>query len=266
MTKGIRTLWGFDRKILVNDGISDPVFLGSESHPHALITGSSGSGKSQALLFICGRMIQKFYEQKKDMDFRLCDFKGSVDYQFLEEISYPKYYSGLECYSGIMEFYKDFSESRTQKGTSKKKHHFLIIDEYQACVTYYTLKDKQEKTKYSSEILSAISEILMLGRNTPSGVWHIWVVTQVASATLFANGTRENFMVTLALGNLSKEQKGMIFPGQEIPNRRFKPGEGMLLADGFEIKEIIFPLIQDVADWKMHIQKLLMPDGTACAL
>lgn len=266
MTKGVRTLWGFDRKTLVNDGIPHPILLGSGSHPHALITGSSGSGKSQALLFIIGRMLQEFYRQKEEIDFRLCDFKISEDYQFLEELSYPKYYSGLECYSGIMEFYKDFSKSRAEKGTHTKKHHFLIIDEYQACITYYSLKDKLDKTKYSSEMLSAISEMLMLGRNTQSGVWHIWVVTQVAFATLFANGTRENFMVTLALGNLSKEQKGMIFPGQEIPDRRFKPGEGMLLADGFEIKEIIFPLIQDVADWKMHIQKLLMPDGTACAL
>ncbi len=266
MTKCVRTLWGFDRKTLVNDGIPDPVFLGSESHTHALITGSSGSGKSQALLFITGRMIQKFYERDEEIDFRFCDFKNSDDYKFLEELSYPKYYSGLDCYSGIMEFYKDFSETRSKKGISKKKHHFLVIDEYQACVTYYSQKDKMDKTKYSSEILSAISEILMLGRNTPSGVWHIWVVTQVASATLFANGTRENFMVTLGMGNLSKEQKSMIFPGQEIPDRRFKPGEGMLLADGFEIKEVVFPLIRDVADWKRNLGKLLMPDGTAFTL
>lgn len=266
LIKNIRTLWGFDREVLGQYNISDPVFLGSGSHPHALITGSSGSGKSQALLFIIGRMLQAFYENDEEVDFRLCDFKSSEDYQFLEEISYPKYYGGLDCYDGIMAFYKDFSESRMKKEIGKKKHHFLIIDEYQACVSYYSMKDKRDKTKYSSEILSAVSEILMLGRNTRSGVWHIWVVTQVASATLFANGTRENFMITLAMGNLSREQKGMIFPGQELPDRRFKPGEGMLLADGFEIKEVIFPLIRNVADWKMHIGKILMPDGTAFTL
>ena len=99
-----------------------------------------------------------------------------------------------------------------------------------------------------------------------AGVWHIWVVTQVASATLFANGTRENFMITLAMGNLSKEQKGMIFPGQTLPDKRFKPGEGMLLADGMEIKEVIFPVISDVADWTLHIGNILMPDGTAFTL
>ena len=265
MINNIKTLWGFDRNILILDDISDPILLGSGSHPHALITGGSGSGKSQSLLFIIGRMLQAFCQNKISVDFRLCDFKHSEDYQFLEDASYPKYYGGMDCHAGIMEFYRDFSETRMKKN-SEKKHHFLVIDEYQALVSYYTIRDKQDKTKYSAEILSAVSEILMLGRNTQSGVWHIWVVTQVASATLFSNGSRENFMICLAMGNLSREQKGMIFPGQNLPDRRFKPGEGMLLADGFEIKEVIFPLIRNVADWKMHIEKLLMPDGTAFTL
>ena len=58
----------------------------------------------------------------------------------------------------------------------------------------------------------------------------------------------------------------MIFPGQTLPDKRFKPGEGMLLADGMEIKEVIFPVISDVADWTLHIGKILMPDGTAFTL
>ena len=179
-------------------------------------------------------MLQAFYENDEEVDFRLCDFKSSEDYQFLEEISYPKYYGGLDCYDGIMAFYKDFSESRMKKEIGKKKHHFLIIDEYQACVTYYAMKDKQDKTKYSSEILSAVSEILMLGRNTRSGVWHIWVVTQVASATLFANGTRENFMITLAMGNLSREQKGMIFPDRSFQTEDLNREKGCYLQMGLK--------------------------------
>ena len=240
--------------------------MGLGSHPHALITGGSGSGKSQAILFTLGRMLKECHEHGLNVELYLCDFKYSEDYQFLSDASYPHYFGGLDCYNGIMGFYHNFSETRNKQGQDKTKHHFLIIDEYQALITYHTMKDKQDKTKYSAEILSAIAEILMMGRNTQSGVWHLWVVTQVASATLFSNGTRENFMITLGLGNLSKEQKGMIFPGQELPDRRFKPGQGMLLADGYEIQEVIFPLIKDVEQWKNNILDLLLPCDTALAL
>lgn len=240
--------------------------LGLRSHPHALFTGGSGSGKSQALLFTLGRTLKECHEHKLNFDLYLCDFKSSEDYEFLENASYPHYYCGLDCYDGIMEFYHKFSETRNKKGQDKTQHHFLIVDEYQALMTYYTMKDKQSKTKYSAELLSAISEILMMGRNTQSGVWHVWVVTQVASATLFSNGTRENFMITLGMGNLSKEQKSMIFPGQEIPDRRFKPGQGMILADGYEIQQVIFPRINDVETWKNKIVNLLLPCDTALAL
>ena len=58
----------------------------------------------------------------------------------------------------------------------------------------------------------------------------------------------------------------MIFPGQEIPDRRFKPGQGMLLADGYEIQEVIFPLIRDVEQWKKNILDHLLPCDTALAL
>ena len=73
-------------------------------------------------------------------------------------------------------------------------------------------------------------------------------------------------MMTLGLVNLSKEQNGLIFPGQEIPDRRFIPRQGMLLADGFEIQEVIFPLIRDVEQWKKNILDLLLPCDTALAL
>ena len=69
-------------------------------------------------------------------------------------------------------------------------------------------------------------------------------------------------MAVCALGALSKEQKGMVFPGQEVPGRTFQAGEGMLLADGREITAIKFPLIEDEAGWKKHILGILTGGGT----
>ena len=40
----------------------------------------------------------------------------------------------------------------------------------------------------------------------------------------------------------------------------------MLLADGYEIQEVIFPLIRDVEQWKKNILDLLLPCDTALAL
>ena len=134
--ENIKTIWGFDEPTLIEDDIPDPILLGLGSHPHALITGSSGSGKSQSLLFIIGRTLQILQENKIDIDFRIGDFKYSEDYQFLEEISYPYYFRGFDCYEGIMSYYKDFSENRMNKNANKNQHHFLILDEYQATINY----------------------------------------------------------------------------------------------------------------------------------
>ncbi len=64
-------------------------------------------------------------------------------------------------------------------------------------------------------------------------------------------------MAVIGLGKLSKEQKGMVFAGEEIPDGIFQAGEGMLLADGREITAVKYPLVQDTEDWKRHILRIL---------
>ena len=64
-------------------------------------------------------------------------------------------------------------------------------------------------------------------------------------------------MLTIALGRLSREQRIMLFSGEDIPDRIYKPGQGLLLADGEELREVAFPLIRDTRDWKRHILLIL---------
>ncbi|WP_075721087.1 hypothetical protein [Roseburia sp. 499] len=239
-------IWGYLKEPFSKYGLAIPIKLGIASYPHALITGASGSGKTQALLFLLGKLLQNI----PDIVVYLCDFKNSEDFSFLK--GYTHYYTGKDCYQGIMEYYQCFSDTR--ENGSIKNRSILICDEYPAFVNYLQMQDKQNKTKYATIVLNSVAEILMLGRGINFG---IWIVTQRADSTLFSNGARDNFMVIVGLGNLSKEQKGMVFSGQEIPDTRFSAGEGMLLADSKEIMEVKYPMIANVNDWKSHILRIL---------
>lgn len=55
----------------------------------------------------------------------------------------------------------------------------------------------------------------------------------------------------------AKEQKGMVFAGEDVPDTIYKKGEGILLADGKPLVEVKFPIIKDIDDWKRHILEIL---------
>lgn len=226
---------------------SAPIKLNNDDYPHMLITGGTGSGKSYALQFLLGSILHS----QKDAEIFICDFKNSADFHYLD--GYPFYYTGDSCYEGIMEYYARFDKSRKEGITTRKR--VLIIDEYPGLLMYLGFKDKDEKTKKANEVSIAIASILSLARELRHG---IWVITQRADASLFSNGARDNFTVVIGLGRLSKEQKGMIFFGEEIPNEPLRRGEGYLLADGLGIKKVKYPQIADIADWKWHIYDILM--------
>lgn len=238
--------WGVIRNIFSEYNIAISINLDMATHCHALITGSSGSGKSYALLYLLGTLLQS----EPNIIVYFCDFKNSDDFRFLKDYRY--YYSGNNCYKGIMDYYNAFSESRINDTANTR--YILIFDEYPAFVNYLQAKDKQEKTKYSNDVLSAIAEILMLGRGIGFGVW---IITQRPDANLFSNGARDNFMIVISLGRLSKEQKGMIFSGEDIPENIYEKGEGLLLSDGHELKEVKFPKIRDVSNWRKHILSII---------
>ena len=244
-------IFGYLLEMLRRTKVKIPLRLDIKSHCHMLVTGSSGVGKSALLLYLAGVLLKSH----PDIVVYFCDFKNSEDFAFL---SGRHYYSGDECQNGIREYYQAFTEARQSRDNSKR--YVLIFDEYPAFINYLQGKDKLDKTKNANEVLSAVAEMLMLGRGIGFGVW---IVTQRADASLFANGARDNFMVVIALGRLSKEQKNMIFPGEEIPDIVFNRGEGLCLADGYPLVPVKFPVIDDVDGWKRHIMDILMPDGGA---
>ena len=226
-----------------------PININIRSHCHLLLSGSSGSGKSISALYMLGKLLQ----ENPNVVIYFVDFKCSEDFIFLKD--YAHYYNGENCYQGIMDYYDAFTKSRENGETLPR--HLLIIDEYQAYITYLSGLDKNNKTKYSNDILNAVSSILMLGRGIGNG-FGIWVLVQRTDSNLF-QAARDNFMITIVLGHLSKEQKQMAFSGEEVPaGRIYKVGEGLAYIDGIGLVEIKYPRIRDIVSWKKHILTILL--------
>lgn len=237
---------GYDYNIFNDLGLKIAIKHPIVTHCHFLITGASGSGKSYALLYLIAMILR----ENPDITIYFCDFKNSEDFSFLK--GYIHYYAGNNCYDGIMEYYESFTNARNTRDNNTR--HILIVDEYPAMINYLQMKDKANKTKLAGDIMSAIAEILMLGRGIGYGCF---IVTQRADSSLFNNGSRDNFMVVIGLGRMSKEQKSMLFSGEELPNRTYKQGEGIVLADGQELREIKFPYIENISEWKKGIFQIL---------
>ena len=235
--------YGFILRIWMNEGVPLDFILEFSDHMHLLLTGSSGSGKSYALLYLIGMLIK---DGIKDVTF--CDYKYSEEFRFLE--GYPQYYPGDTAYQGIKAYYEEFQKAR--KSGSANGYHVLAVDEYPSMLNYLQMIDKRDKTKMAFELQSMISEILMLGRGLGFGVW---ITTQRADASLFANGARDNFQVICALGRLSREQRQMLFNGEDVPDTVYGKGEGLLLADGKELVEIKIPRFMNVEAWKSMVRQ-----------
>lgn len=224
-----------------------PISLPISSHCHMLLTGSSGTGKSNAGLWLLSGLLNS-----ASIKAFICDFKDGKEWRFLKK--YPYFYSGENCVDGIREFYKQFKNA----SDNDKKFHLLLLDEYPALITYLTMQDKLNKTKLAIEVQSMVSEILAMGRSLKCG---IWILAQRPDASLFANGSRDNFMIQIALGNISREHRQMLFAGCDLPSEKiYKAGEGIMFADGLGIREVKYPLLNDVEKWKFIISKQLL-DG-----
>ena len=235
--------FGFDLEIWQKSEIAVPIQLNIKTYCHALICGSSGSGKSYALLFLLKQLLDE------DVCLFLLDPKNSEDFAFLKDYKY--YYSADNCFQGFKDYYNIFTQAR--KTMLSDKRYVLICDEYPAFILQLKAQDTLNKTKMASEILSINSELLMLGRGVGKG-FGVWTICQRPQATVFLEGSRDNYMVSLNLGRLSKETKQMLFSDEEISEGVvYGKGEGVMLADGKSLTEVKFPYIRNIEEWKQSI-------------
>ena len=239
--------FGFDMEIWQKSEIAVSIQLDIKTYCHALICGSSGSGKSYALLFLLKQLLDE------DVCLFLLDPKNSEDFSFMK--CYKYYYSADDCYEGFKNYYEIFTQAR--KTMQSDKRYVLVCDEYPAFILQLKAQDTLNKTKTASEVLSINSELLMLGRGVAKG-FGVWTVCQRPMATVFQEGSRDNYMVMISLGRLSKETKQMLFSDEDISEDViFEKVEGLLLADGKSLLEVKFPFIRNIEEWKQIILEKL---------
>ena len=244
--------WGYGLDLWFKYGIKVGIDLPINSHCHAILSGASGSGKSTALLYLLGRLLQA--NSNPGICLYICDFKNSDDFRFLK--GHEHYYTADDVYDGVMNYYAAFTNARENMENNNLPRYCLIIDEYPALISHLQMQDKINKTKKANDILNVISQILMLGRGVANG-FGLWLVMQRPDSTFLPNGARDNFMVSLGLGFLSPEGRRMLFPSMDIPDKTLKIGEGWLLADGHDIKAVKYPLISNLDVWKENIRREL---------
>jgi hypothetical protein len=197
------------------------------AYPNLLCVGKTGAGKSYALTVILGQ----YANCANDVSITICDYKKSSFAQFEDT---PNFYGYKDVPNGIRAVYKEFSERLEANDTERNaKFKVLLIDEYGALISALTTSDKKE----ADEIKSMVAEMLFMGRSL--GI-RVIIGIQRADSKHFGDGARDQFVSILALGNLSKTQKEMLFADEkDRMTVKNKLGEGYLhIDDGRNIERV----------------------------
>lgn len=219
---------------------TDSSFLCSE--PNLLCVGKTGAGKSYALAIILGIFALHFPE----VSITVCDYKKSSFAQFEDT---PNFYGYMNAIVGIREFYKEFQERLEANDSERnKKVRVLLIDEYGALIA------AQEK-KLADELKMKVADMLFMGRSL--GI-KVLIGVQRADSEHFRAGARDQFRSILALGNLSKEQKLMLFADDRDSMTEINDiGEGYLFIDGKGLERVKIALIRDFEFLNESIRKAM---------
>lgn len=211
-----------------------------------LLAGKSGSGKS-----LTGRWYVWQMLHANESAVYIADYKAGEEYEALE--GSPSYASGADAVQMVMDFYDLFTAIRSRR-MRPEQHYTLYIEEYFGLLTYAETQSK----KLKAELMAKVGEILAVSRGLNMG---ILCCVQRADASLFTNGSREQFQAVMAFGRTSREQFGMLgFAGEldENPTAHYKAGQALALIDGQEgVQEIIVPVIRNAGDMCQQIRTYL---------
>ena len=227
-------------------GVKLPLRIFLEITPSILLVGKSGSGKSLSTLWYIHNALSKC-----ESSIYIADFKGGKEYVAFRDTDI--YANGDKAIEMIRKFYEYYLLIRS--GEKKLEQHMtIVVEEWFGLLAYLDLKDKAVK----KELMLKIGEILALGRGLGIGCW---LCVQRASAELFPQGSREQFQIILSYGRISKEQRTMLFAGEDIDvSRNYSAGQGLVLIDGQQsgVQEIIVPYIRNQEVLCQRIREYLL--------
>ena len=191
---------GFNTELL-RFGIRETVYLDLSIEAHATILGSTGSGKSYALLGLLHAL-----SFRKELSIFIADFKG-ID--FLELQGCLRYYQYMRVGEALSTVYSQLQHRMQQVRTTKLQPLcpiVLVIDEWAAYISCLEKSEAEQRKKQ-------LSAILMLGRGA---LIYCVLCLQRGDAAYFER-SRDNIGHILFLGSgLSKESLRMWCDSDEI--------------------------------------------------
>lgn len=203
-----------------------------------LVIGATGTGKTVAIKILMAK-IAKFQPNAKIwlLDFKQFDFQGFS--------SLPRYYGYTACIQGLNDFYEAFKQQ--QETSESAVPNYLVIDEWGSFIM--SLEKKE------AELLKGkFAELLMLGR---AYQFFPIVGIQRPDASYFSSA-RDNFQCCLALGNLSREGRRMVFSDEVAGTiTQCSKREGYLYIDGAGLEKIRVADIPDLAELDATIREAM---------
>lgn len=225
-------LYVLDRKYVKPTIVSpDDEAIGNISINHitnALIVGATGTGKTVATKVI----MKKIVKFQPEAQIWILDYKNA-DFRAFKNCAH--YYSYTDVEQGLNDYY--FAYKKQQSTGIAGAPNYLIMDEWASFILSVDNKQQRDLLKKRA------SELIMTGRN------YLYIPLfgqQVAMSDLYPEGARANFKMIISMGNISKEQKSMLFSEyKEQMTESNKTGEGYLFIDGqprlekvkFEVKD-----------------------------
>ncbi len=213
----------------VKCGISKYVCWNPALAPHFVAFGTTGSGKTYGMKLV----LAKISKYESDSQLFVADYKGDFDFSFLEGSN--RFYRFMECEKALDEVYQILR--KRQAGEDKTRNMIILyFDEWSS---YILSLDK----KKADEDKQKLSTLLMLSRSFNI---HIFLSQQRVDSQYFGS-SRDCFNCVLALSNLSKEGKEMMFHEYKDmmkPDRQ--RGTGYMLINGMDFVPVIVPTISDM--------------------
>lgn len=195
-----------------------------ERVPHALLVGSSGSGKT----FATKVFLARFAHTYPRATILIGDYKADNDFAFLNGC---KGFKRFEEVSELLTLALSILENR-QKGVDKSREFVVIcFDEFNA---WQNSLDKKQR----EQAIKDYTRLIQLGRS-----FSIYVIISQQDAHKASLGlSRDSIGTVIALGKLSKETVSMLFSDEKDDIVRNNPrGVGYMKIDGQDSHHILVP-------------------------
>ena len=212
--------------------------ISTQKNSHILIVGMSGSGKSYCLL----RTLALIIRTVPTCEIHFGDYKQEEAFAFLRNSSSSRYY-GYHAVTDAINLVYDRLQARIANTDTTKNAVILVIDEY---VSYMTSLQNTNK-KLASAMMFKIAEILLMGRSLDI---RLICTCQRPDAVIFPLGARCQMGYVISLGPAIKSTYEMFLPSaeyfDEIGDRKFSQGEGIMLIQNSELRFIKIPQISNM--------------------